>query len=278
MVLLWAKEDGYWKIVSWQVAPQPDDTPAPPAPPAPTIVQIKADVSLVPAAKDFVEAWLIRKNYDAAFRALSTRSYGCYDLERGPDAPPSASFDDAGRRIRAGLERVGEWVGRAAQPGGNRRGCEPLHPWIRAMDEPYSRTFASPASLLHLPRLPSARPAPAARCRPNTLPLEYGQAFGMTFQFYSGGEAPVLRLLWRKEADGRRVCRTRKSCPSGALQSRRGSDWGLGAVAARAPQPPTRYSGLPYLITFTGVPRQWHKNKCVRSPAGSSTGPSRSAL
>mgnify|MGYP003392366333 CR=1 FL=1 len=34
---------------------------------------------------------------------------------------------------------------------------------------------------------------------PDPLPLEYGQAFGMIFRFRTQvGEAPVLRLLWRK--------------------------------------------------------------------------------
>ena len=28
IALLWAKEDGYWKIVSWQTEPEPDETPA----------------------------------------------------------------------------------------------------------------------------------------------------------------------------------------------------------------------------------------------------------
>ncbi len=35
IALLWAKEDGYWKIVSWQTEPDADETPAPPAPPEP---------------------------------------------------------------------------------------------------------------------------------------------------------------------------------------------------------------------------------------------------
>jgi hypothetical protein len=35
---------------------------------------------------------------------------------------------------------------------------------------------------------------------PDPLPLEYGEAFGMIVRFQTkGGEAPVLRLLWRKE-------------------------------------------------------------------------------
>ena len=44
IALLWAKEDGYWKIVSWQTEPDADAMPAPPAPPTPTIVRIKADL------------------------------------------------------------------------------------------------------------------------------------------------------------------------------------------------------------------------------------------
>src|SRR4030095_10322381 len=99
IALLWAKEDGYWKIVSWQTEPEPDETPVPPTPPEPKVVRIKADIPLVTAAKNFAETWLIRKNYDAAFRYLSARSYACYDLLRGSDAPASTSLDDAGRRV-----------------------------------------------------------------------------------------------------------------------------------------------------------------------------------
>ena len=35
IALLWAKEDGYWKIVSWQTEPEPDVTPAAPRRPSP---------------------------------------------------------------------------------------------------------------------------------------------------------------------------------------------------------------------------------------------------
>ena len=48
--------------------------------------------------------------------------------------------------------------------------------------------------------------ARAWRGAARSLPLEYGEAFGMTFRFRTqGGDAPVLRLLWRKEDDTWRV-------------------------------------------------------------------------
>ena len=206
IALLWAKEDGYWKIVSWQTAPTPDATPVPPAPPAPKVVRIKADIALVHEANNFLDTWLIRKNYDAAFQYLSTRSYACYDLVRGPDAPPSASLDEAGGKIRASLERIGQWVGTPRNLESIVEAAEPLHPSIRVMDQPYSRTF----SLTSFPAALGDAVECEARARgavpPDPLPLEYGQAFGMTFRFRTqGGDAPVLRLLWRKEDNTWRV-------------------------------------------------------------------------
>jgi hypothetical protein len=206
IALLWAKEDGYWKIVSWQTAPTADATPAPPAPPAPKVVRIRADIALVHEANNFLDTWLVGKNYDAAFQYLSTRSYGCYDLVRDPDAPPSASLDEAGAKTRASLERIGQWVGTPRDLESIVEAAEPLHPSIRVMDQPYSRTF----SLTSFPAALGDAVECDARTRgvvpPDPLPLEYGQAFGMTFRFRTqGGDAPVLRLLWRKEDNTWRV-------------------------------------------------------------------------
>jgi hypothetical protein len=206
VALLWAREDGYWKIVSWHTEEKPDETPVPPAPPESKVVRIKADLSLVNAAKNFLDTWLIRKNYDAAFRDLSTKSYPCYDLVRAPDAPASTSLDDAGRKIRASLERIGQSVGTPRNLEAVVEAAEPLHPSIRVMDQPYSRMF----SLTSFPTALSDAVECDARARgpvlPDPLPLEYGEAFGMTFRFRTqGGDAPVLRLLWRREEGTWRV-------------------------------------------------------------------------
>jgi hypothetical protein len=131
---------------------------------------------------------------------LSTRSYACCDLVRGPDAPASTSLDDAGRKkIRASLERIGQWVGTQGDLDAIVEAAEPLHPSIRVMDQPYSRVFS-------LTSFPAALGDAVVRSSspwggaPDPLPLDYGQAFGMTFRFRTqSGDAPVLRLLWRKE-------------------------------------------------------------------------------
>ncbi len=206
IALLWARENGYWKIVSWQTEPEPDETPDPPAPPAPEVVRIESDPALVRTARDFMDTWLIGRDYDAAFRFLSTRSYACYDLVRAPDLPASTSPDDAGRKVRASLERVGQWAGTPRNLEAIVEAAEPLHASIRVMDHSDSRLF----SLTSFPTALADAVECEARARgavpPDPLPLEYGESFGMTFRFRTqGGDAPVLRLLWRKEGDAWRV-------------------------------------------------------------------------
>jgi cation transport regulator ChaC len=206
IALLWAKENGYWKIVSWQAEPEPDRTPAPPALPQPEVVRIKADLTLVQAAKSFVENWLIRKDYDTAFRYLPTRSYGCYDLVRGPDAPPSTSVDDAGRKLRGSLERIGQWVGTTGRLETIIEAAEPRHASIQVMDQPYSRMFSVTSFPTALGAVVECDARARAAVPPDPLPLEYGEAFGMTFRFRTQeGDAPVLRLLWRRENNNWRV-------------------------------------------------------------------------
>jgi hypothetical protein len=206
VALLWAREDGYWKIVSWHVAAKADETPAAPAPAEPKVVRVKADLTLVQAAKNFADAWLIRKDYDAAFRYLSSNSYACYDLVRGPDAPPAASLDDAGRKIRTSLERVGQWVGKPGTLEAIVEAAEPLHPLIRVMDQPYAHAFSLTSFPAALGDVVECEARARGALPPDPLPVEYGQAFGMTFRFRTAaGDAPVLRLLWRKESNAWRV-------------------------------------------------------------------------
>ena len=218
IALLWAKEDGYWKIVSWHVAPKPDATPVPVTPAEPAVVRIKADLVLVHAAKTFVDAWLVRKDYDAAFRVPLAEQLR---LLR-----PRARSRRAGVAVRSTMPaRRSARVSNGSANGLARRAvwstileaAEPLHPLIRVMDQPYSRIFS-------LTSFPTAL-ADAVECEarrrgavpPDPMPLEYGHAFGMTFRFRTqAGDAPVLRLLWRKEDSAWRVTSDQINCHSGS--------------------------------------------------------------
>ena len=206
VALLWAREDGYWKIASWKVGSDDATTP-PPEPVAETkAARISADPTLVSAASGFLESWLVRKDYDAAFAYLSPKSYECYDLERNPESPAATSSEDAERRLRAALGAVGKAIGDSRSLDALLTGVEPFLPGIRVMNHPFAGVF----TLTSLPNaLADAREC-TARARestvPDPLPLEYGEGFGMNVRFKTrSGEAAVLRGLWRKESANWRI-------------------------------------------------------------------------
>ena len=208
LALLWAQEGGYWKIVSWQAEPEGDDAPQLATPPtvAPAPARSRADAALVDAARGFLESWLIRKNYDEAFRYLSPAAYGCYDLVRGPDLPASTSVEDAGRRIRMGLERAGTDAPKSRNLDELIQGVEPIHPAVRVLDHRFSTAF----TLTSLPDVIAEAGSCAARARGaqmvGSAPPVYGRAFGMNLRFRTqSGETPVLRTLWLNEAGGWRI-------------------------------------------------------------------------
>jgi hypothetical protein len=200
VALLWAKENGYWKIVSWETGAADKGSPLPEPVETGTVARIAADPTLVQAARGFLESWLVRHDYDAAFGYLSPKSYGCYDLERAPGDVAAASPEEGGRQLRAGLEASGAKFGKARSLDAVIEAAEPLHPAVRVMDHPFSRVF----SLSSIPNALADVAECAARANgssvPDPIPLEYGQGFGLTLRFKTrGGDAPVLRLLWRKE-------------------------------------------------------------------------------
>lgn len=205
LALLWGQDGGYWRIVSWQTEPEgesdmPDLAEPPVAAAAPT--RIPADASLVQAAHDFLDSWLIRKDYARAFRYVSAKAYACYDLVRAPDQPASTSPDDAGAKIRAGLERSGSEIGPVRSLDDVVQSAETFHPALRIMNHRYARDF----SLANIPNAVAEAVDCAARSRGTPLPPDdgssgYGGAFEMTVRVRTrAGDPPVLRTMWVKEA------------------------------------------------------------------------------
>jgi hypothetical protein len=206
VALLWGQDDGYWKIVSWRVGSSEDSTPAPEPVPDPKVPRIRADPTLVLAAREFLDYWLVRKDYDAAFADLSPKAYACYDLERDPEKPASTSPEDAGRKLLAGLVAAGQSVGTIKKLDDVLVAAEPVHPAMRVMDHQFARVFSLAGIPNALADVVECRARAAGTPIPDPAPLEYGNAFVMTVRFKTkSGDAPVLRVLWRKESGAWRI-------------------------------------------------------------------------
>ena len=173
--------------------------------------------TLVQAARGFLDSWLVKKNYDAAFAYMSPKAYACYDLERDPAKPASTSPEDAGRKLRAGLEAAGATVGTARSLKAILSAPEPVHPAVRVMNHSLSRVF----SLTSMPNALADAAECAARAAgstvPDPLPLEYGAGFSHEHSIQDaqrrctraahalaqGGRRLAHHLLRRREAVNR---------------------------------------------------------------------------
>jgi hypothetical protein len=212
VALLWAKEQGYWKMVSWQTDTDDEADKAKPATdvkdamPQVTIARVKAEPGLAQAARQFLESWLVRKDYPAAFAALAPESYGCYNASRSPGVPAAATPEEAGPRILAGLERVATTAGPVTNLDALVTAAEPVHPAVQLMEHAAQTTF----TLVSYPdsfgeAAGCAAPVVAPRSQAS-VPLEYGKIFGMNIRFLTeSGEGPVMRTIWAKTASGWRI-------------------------------------------------------------------------
>jgi hypothetical protein len=199
VALLWAQENRYWKIVSWRIGSDTAIGPNPETVPSREMPRGNADPALARSARDFLESWLIRRDYGAAFDYIAPEAYGCYNLERGASQPASVSPEDARRRLRANLEVSGTMVGGATSLQELLSPVEPVHPATRILNHPFERIFTltSPPNALADAMECTARAE--ERPIPDPMPLEYGNGYGLTVRFRTaGGDPPVLRLLWRR--------------------------------------------------------------------------------
>jgi len=107
--------------------------------------------------------------------------------------------------------------------GGDYASLEPrrqqlVDDWTKRFTAVTGQHLARVFSLSSVPNALADAAECAARAQgssiPDPLPLDYGQAYEMTFRFDTGsGDAPVLRLLWRKEMDSWRITSYRSSFP-----------------------------------------------------------------
>lgn len=201
VALLWAQDEGFWRIIAWQTdADDASDTPDAPPPAIAAPPPIPTDAPLAAAAADFLESWLVRKDYARAAGYLSPDAAVCYDLERSPDQPASSSPDDAVKNVRAAMEQVGAGVGAVRTLEDVISGAVPVHPTVRLMSHRHSLAFT-------LTSIPNAL-AEAASCTARARGIkfkaaetpEYGEGYVTAMRFKGGGvDAAVLRLLWMKQ-------------------------------------------------------------------------------
>jgi len=168
-----------------------------------------ADPELQQASERFLEAWLVRKNYDEASTLISPQAYACVNLYIDPGEPPKSSAAEQLARLRAGMERV------SVQAGADQRleqMIEPVaasDPRMRVVDHPRGKAFR----LLAIPDWMGPTQACDARlARGDVAATEegaqrgYGNYYLSALRFTSADEAgAVLALEWARDAGAWRI-------------------------------------------------------------------------
>jgi hypothetical protein len=212
--LLWQRRDGLWKIVSyqavWEDAPDATTMPELMKPAAPVAgARVTAEPSLLQANERFLDAWLVRKNYDEAVTIISPGAYACVNLYLDAGEGPKTSATEQLARLRAGLERVGAQAGSVPRLEDIIQPVEPTDPRLRIVDQPRNKAF----QVVGVPDWMGPTLTCEARlARGDAAATEegadrdYGRYYVSALRLVNQGEpGAVFALGWRREADAWRI-------------------------------------------------------------------------
>ncbi len=202
---IWAREGGYWKLVSYDVEPEfekykvPDMAARPATPP---LITVKGDPKLIQAGKGFLEKWFVRGQVDQASSYLSPKCYTCLDLYRSEDTPAPQSPEEADQMIRQGMGRMAGAVGKAGKLEEVISAPQPSHPDIRIVEHSGAKAYA----IASIPDYMGEGADCNNRARGEGLALQepqekvYGGYYAIGFRMATSvQDAGVLWTVWHKE-------------------------------------------------------------------------------
>ena len=121
LALLWEKENGIWKIVSYEVEPAGEEIDTPDLRPTePTeaveIQRTDGDARFISVTEDFVRSWLVEKNIDQAFGTshngripVTTSSAATTSRRHSHPRRPGSVFAMGWSRLVSGYRRSRAW-------------------------------------------------------------------------------------------------------------------------------------------------------------------------
>jgi hypothetical protein len=204
---LWAKQNKYWKLISYTTDPEPDATQSAGGAAAPieATVFVPGDPQLISAARDFFQKWLVRRRVSEAFGYLSLRSYACANLYRDDETPQPATPVSTDQLIRAGMERVANFAGSIGKLQDAISATQASHPDIKRVRHPDSAAFeivAIPDSMGSQTDCSRIKPGEELTLgTAGTSSVEYGQYYATGFHMAKAVDEPnVLWLVWARES------------------------------------------------------------------------------
>jgi len=205
--LLWAKREGYWKIISYEVEADarvgergmPDvrtkiETAE---------VQTEAgDPELIAAAERFHEAWFVEKKYDEAFSFFTPDSYECVNLDLAEGQGTTDDTEEQRTRLREGVGSFSDAIGPISKLEDAIDGVEPWDPRMHLVEHPRREAFG----LIALPDWAGEQSTCSSMVARDGVPAteaenkDYGRFFASALRAdTAAGQPAVLYLAWAKQ-------------------------------------------------------------------------------
>ncbi len=212
---LWQKEGGYWKLVSYEVEPDaepiqvPDLAAAPPPDDTPPLSRVDGDRSMIQAADDFLEQWLVRRRVNRALNYVAPSANACVNLYRSEDSPALETPEAERTALRQGMTELAEATRPARTLDEAIVAIDPHHPDLMLVNHDLASAFA----IVSLPDYMAGAADCSRRERgqePDLTPASTGRshgnyyAVGFTFQ-HTIEDPAVLWTVWGKQDDAWKV-------------------------------------------------------------------------
>jgi hypothetical protein len=108
----------------------------------PELEREAGDPDLIHATERFLEAWLVEKDYDAAFGFFVPSSYPCVNLDLDPGEAPKTASEEQAARLLLGLERSSERLGQITRLEDVIQGVELWYPEVRLVTHPREEAYS----------------------------------------------------------------------------------------------------------------------------------------
>lgn len=206
VLLLWRKEQGFWKIISQQVdAGLAEEDSAPSnaqgsSGPQTAIVATNASPTMIRTVHRFLDVLFIKKDADAALHFFAPISYACLNGAASPERQPDSHPTDAGAVMREYLGQIASRSPSAHKLEQIIERFDPDNPTLVSIhhDDAHASMLVSvpedeASDFMCLPHGSATSKGPANS--------SHGPYFGTFFKIIEPGEEPAgLGFLWAKES------------------------------------------------------------------------------
>jgi len=213
LYLLWSKEKGEWKVVTFFLDPMKTEENDLPDTRNQSAIEVhhervKGDPQLVTAAEEFLRSWLIDRDPARSVTYLGPGIYQCMNLSRTGDQPQFQSDDQAREAFRAGLEKGNGYFGALARLDKAIQASEAAHPALRIVEQPSAEAYLlaeipnEMGDLVDCQSMVDRAAADEVHRKARAIRLEessYGRYALQSFTFVlKEGESPAMEILWAK--------------------------------------------------------------------------------